>query len=82
MIAVIVEAVMGLDDLAQSAIAALLAAFGVTLAFSLAVFGATRYADLRRDGRDVAALGAAALAVVALLTALAVVVVGLVIVAD
>jgi cytochrome c biogenesis protein CcdA len=33
----------------------LLAAVGVTAAFSLAILGATRFSDLRRDGRAVEA---------------------------
>ena len=33
----------------------LLAAVGVTAAFSVAILGATRFADLRRDGRAVEA---------------------------
>ena len=39
---------------------------GVTLAFSIAVYGATRFVDLRRDGHSIFAGAFAALAAVAL----------------
>jgi hypothetical protein len=49
--------------------ASLLAGVGGTAAFSVAIVGATRYADMRRSGRQVeawmfAALGGAGLAIV------------------
>jgi hypothetical protein len=39
---------------------------GVTLAFSVAIYGVTRFVDLRRDGHSIFAGAFAALAVVAL----------------
>ena len=39
---------------------------GVTLAFSVAIYGATRFVDLRRNGHSIAAGAFAALAAVAL----------------
>ena len=52
----------------------LAAGVGVTIAFSLAILGLTRFADMRRDGRDLEAWGFAALATVGLaVTATAVV---------
>ena len=39
---------------------------GVTLAFSVAVYGATRFLDLRRDGHSVVAGAFAAIAAIAL----------------
>ena len=42
-------------------VASLAAGVGVTIAFSLAILGLTRFADMRRDGRVVEAWGFAAL---------------------
>jgi hypothetical protein len=39
---------------------------GVTLAFSVAIYGATRFLDLRREGHSIVAGGFAALAALAL----------------
>lgn len=82
MIAVLLAELVDLDALAQSMVAALVAGLTVTLAFSLSIFGATRYVDLRRHGREVAALGAAALAALALLATIAAVVFGLIVMID
>jgi hypothetical protein len=79
MIVPVLATVVDVNALAQSMAAALIAGLSVTLAFSLSIFGATRYADLRRDGRGVAALGAALLAGLALLGSIAAVVFGLIV---
>lgn len=52
--------------LLETVIASLVAGVGVTVAFSLAILGAALFGDARRDGREVAAVGAASLTVVAL----------------
>lgn len=54
----LVATVIEVDALLQTAAAALVAGVGVTLAFSIAIYGSTRYAELSRAGRS----GAAALA--------------------
>ena len=55
------------------------AGIGVTLAFSLAILGGTRFADMRRDERGVEAFGYAALAVVALGVSVGAIVLGIVV---
>jgi hypothetical protein len=64
-------------DLIETVIASLLAGVGVTAIFSIAIWGGARFADLSRGGRPVAAGAAAALAGAALLSTLAAVVVGI-----
>ncbi len=66
-------------ELAQSVIASVVAGVGVTVVFSVAIWGATRFVDLRRDERAVAAAGAAALAALALAATAAAVVIGIVV---
>ena len=59
--------------------AAFIAGVGVTLIFSLAILGASRFVDLNRDGRSAGAIVFGALAVVALLAALVAVAVGIIV---
>jgi cytochrome c biogenesis protein CcdA len=56
----------------------LLAAVGVTAAFSLAILGATRFSDLRRDGRAVEAAAFGALTALALAACVGAIVYGIV----
>ena len=58
-----------------------LAGVGVSVIFSLAVFGLTRSSDMRRAGRATASTAYAALGVVALVLSAAAVVYGLILVA-
>ena len=75
MLATIVET----KELLQTIAASVIAGVGVTIAFSVAVYGATRFADLSRDERPLAAAAAAVTMVVAFATCLAAVVVGIVV---
>jgi hypothetical protein len=59
----------------------LLAGVGVSVVFSLAIFGATRSRDMRRAGRGSAATAFAVLGTVALLGSAAIVVYGMLLVA-
>ena len=43
------------NALLKTVVAAFIAGVGVTLVFSVAIFGAARFADMNRDGRPVAA---------------------------
>jgi hypothetical protein len=54
---------------------------GVTIVFSLAIVGAARFADMRRDGRTIEAGGYAVLLAVALAAVAGAVVVGIVVMA-
>jgi hypothetical protein len=53
-------------ELLQTALASLVAGVGVTAAVSIAIFGATRFTDLRREDRPLAAAAAGTLALIAL----------------
>jgi hypothetical protein len=75
MVATIVET----RDLLETIAASLIAGVGVTLVFSIAVYGATRFADLSRDERPMAATVAIVTAVVAFLVCIAAVVIGIVV---
>jgi hypothetical protein len=65
--------------LLQTVVASAIAGVGVTLIFSLAILGASRFAESSRDGRPVAAVAFGALAVLALAAAAAAVTVGLIV---
>ena len=56
----------------------LLAAVGVTASFSLAILGATRFSDLRRDGRAVEAAAFGALTALALAACVGAIVYGII----
>jgi predicted transporter len=69
------------DALLQAVAASVIAGVGITILFSLGVYGATQWAEARRDGRSVAASAAGTLSVVALAAALAAVIVAIVLMA-
>ncbi len=66
-------------ELLDTVLYSVVAGVGLTLVFSLAVWGVTRFAELNRDERHLAAGAAAALAVVALVATLGAVVLGIVV---
>ena len=57
----------------------LAAGIGVTIAFSLAILGGTRFAELRRDERTVEAYAFATLAIAGLAISAAAIVIGIVV---
>ena len=67
------------EALLKTIVAAFIAGVGVTLIFSLAILGASRFVDLSRDGRSAGAIAFGALTVVTLLAALVAVAVGIVV---
>jgi hypothetical protein len=69
-------------ELLQTVVASIVAGVGITVVFSVAIWGAARFADLSRGERPAAAAAAAALAVFAGLVTLAGVAYGIVIVAS
>jgi len=73
--AVVVET----KELMQTVVASLIAGVGVTVVFSIAIWGVARFADLSRNERPLAAGAAATLAGLALAVTLAAVVFGIVI---
>ncbi len=73
--AVVVET----KQLLETVIASLVAGVGVTVVFSVAIWGVARFADLSRNERPLAAGAAAALAGLAMLVTLAAVAFGIVV---
>lgn len=73
--AVVVET----KQLLETVVASLLAGVGVTVVFSVAIWGVARFADLSRNERPLAAGAAAALAGLAMLVTLAAVAFGIVV---
>jgi len=73
--AVVVET----KELAQTVVASVVAGVGITVVFSIAIWGVARFADFNRDERPLAAGAAAALAGVALAVTLGAVVFGIVV---
>jgi hypothetical protein len=67
--------------LLKTVIAAFIAGVGVTLIFSLAILGASRFVDRSRDGRPAAAVAFGTLGLVALAAALAAVTLGIIVMA-
>jgi hypothetical protein len=66
-------------DLVRTVIASLVAGVGVTIIFSVAIWGAARFVDLSRGDRRVAAGAAAALSGLALAATAGAIVIGIVV---
>ncbi len=66
-------------ELLETVVASLVAGVGITVVFSVAIWGVARFADLSRNDRPLAAGAAAALAGLAVLATLAAVAFGIVI---
>jgi hypothetical protein len=75
MIATVVEG----KELLQTVIASVVAGVGITVVFSVAIWGVGRFADLSREERPLAAGFAAAAVALALATTAAAVVAGIVV---
>ncbi len=78
MIATLVEG----RELAETVVASVVAGVGITFAFSVAIWGIGRFADLSRGEKPAAAAGAAAVASAALLCVAAALVVGIIVMAS
>jgi hypothetical protein len=74
-----VATIVQTDVLWKLVVAALAAGVGITAAFALAIYGSTRFVDLRREGRAGAAYVYAAMAVLALAAFAAAVALGIVV---
>ena len=75
MLATVVET----GDILKTVAASIIAGVGLTCVFSIAIWGATRYAEHSHDERPLAAGAAGALAVLAFLATLGAVVVGIIV---
>jgi hypothetical protein len=75
MLAVVVET----KQLVETVVASIVGGVGVTVAFSIAIWGVARFADLSRGERPLAAGGAAAVTLLALAVTAASVVLGIIV---
>jgi hypothetical protein len=75
MLAVIIE----VKDMALTIAASIIGGVGVTVVFSVAIWGAARFADLSRSERPIAAGGAAAVTALALVVTAASIVLGIIV---
>jgi hypothetical protein len=66
------------SELLQTVVVSVVAGVGVTVAFSVAIWGAARFVDLSRSERSVAAGAAAAAGILSLAVTLAAVVFGVI----
>jgi hypothetical protein len=78
----VIATIVDWSELGQTVAAAAVAGVGVTLIFSLGVFGAAQWLELRRAGRGLVAFGAAALTVVSIAVFAAAIALGIVVMAD
>ena len=72
-------AVVEWGELGKVVVASLIAGVGVTTVFALALHGAIRFVDSRRDGRPLEAWGYATLTTVALLACVTSLVLGIIV---
>jgi hypothetical protein len=75
MLATIIET----KDMLETVAASVIAGVGVTVVFSIAVYGAIRFADLSRDERPIAATAAAVTSVLAFSACVGAVVFGIIV---
>jgi len=73
MVAVVIET----EELLQTVLASVVAGVGITVVFSIAIWGGARFVDLSSSERPVAASAAAVVGVVALVLTLGAVVTGI-----
>jgi predicted RND superfamily exporter protein len=71
--------IVDVNTLARVGVAALIAGVGVTIVFSLAIHGAVRFVDSRRDGRPLEAWAYGALLTLSLLASAGALVLGFVV---
>jgi hypothetical protein len=79
MIGSALAAIVDTNALGKVVVYSLISGIGVTVAFALTILGATRFADMRRDDRQLEAGLFAALATLALAISIGAVVLGIVI---
>ena len=75
----IVATIVDTEALWRTVVASFVAGVGVALIFSLAIMGATRFADMTQDGRPLAAVAYGVVALIALAAAAAAVTVGIIV---
>jgi hypothetical protein len=75
----VIATIVETRELLDTVIYATVAALGLIFVYSASIWGLTRFADLSRDGRTVAAGAAAVIAALGLLASVAAVVIGIVV---
>jgi hypothetical protein len=75
----VIATIVETKEMLQTVAASVIAGVGITVVFSFAVYGATRFADLSRNQRPAAATAAVALAAIALAACIAAVVIGVIV---
>jgi hypothetical protein len=78
---VLAESIVDWGTLGKVLLASLAAGVGVTVVFSLAIVGAARFAEMRRDGRTIEAGGYAVLLGLSLVVVVAAVALGIIVMA-
>ena len=74
-----IASIVDTKELLQTVVFASIAGVGITLIFSLGIYGSTRFADYSRDGRRLEAGLAGALAILALLATIATLIGGIIV---
>lgn len=75
----LIATVVDTKALGETVASAFAAGVGVALVYSIAIFGAARFAEMGREGRTASAVAYGVLAVVAALTFVAVIVIGIIV---
>jgi hypothetical protein len=79
MVGAVIATVVDTEALIDTVLAAVVSGLGITLVFSLAIFGVSRFAELGRERRTSAAVAYGALAVLAGLAFAAAITVGIIV---
>ena len=74
-----IASIVDTKELLETVVYAAIAGIGITLIFSLGIYGSTRFADFSRDGRRLEASLAGMLAILALLATIATLIIGIVV---
>jgi hypothetical protein len=75
----VIAAIVDTDSLLKTVVASFVAGVGVTLVFSIALFGVARFAEMSREGRGASALVYGSLGVLATLVFAAAITVGIIV---
>jgi hypothetical protein len=75
----LIASIVDWGELGSTVVASVIAALGVTAAFSVSIFGAAQFQERRRQGESIEAFGAAALSVAGLLFCAAAITFGLIV---
>jgi hypothetical protein len=75
----LIATIVDTDSLLKTVVAAFVAGVGVTLVFSIAIYGVARFAEMNRDGRAVSAVVYGSLGVLATLVFAAAITVGIIV---